>query len=140
MRCGARTYLAVERKIVKHVSKSLGVHQPVFNRHVQQFLRDLFQNAVERIAHPSVVGIDFFQARPVGGFVLWQATRIGIDSEREQPVELGMETGNVERASADQVPIKGLQMPHVEDHAVALWNWTLIQRIRPHPGKQGIRA
>jgi hypothetical protein len=126
-------YFPIERQMVQHVGEGFGVHQAMFDGHVQQFLRDIAgspsQARIQIAAHTRIVTPHLFGGRPIRGLVRGQIGRIRIDAKRKQPVEPGMKCRHIQRA-AQQVPIERLQMAEVEYDAMPFRNGALVQRRR----------
>jgi hypothetical protein len=55
-------------------------------------------------------------------------------------VELGMEWGDVERLAADEVPIKGFEVPKIENQTMAFRDGPRVYNIRLQELKKLIRA
>src|SRR5215510_2037587 len=49
-----------------------------------------------------------------------------------------METFQPENVFVQKIPVKRLEMSDVEDDAVALWNGSVVQGLRPHDLKQSV--
>ena len=82
--------------------------------------------------------MDLRDRGPVGGLVAWQASADGIDAEGKQLVEFFLERIECENISADQVPVKGLEVSEIKENAVPLGNGPLIKALRAHHAKEFI--
>src|SRR5579862_4010269 len=107
--------LLIVREIVDQIGERFGVHQPVFDRDVNQLLGRLTKRIIDNSPDLAVVRSNFFDGRPIGRLILGSFPDRRINPEFEQLVESRMEGWNVDGLSADQIPIKGLEVAQVED-------------------------
>ena len=143
--------LPVMRKLVKHVGERLRVHEPVLDRHLEdqavleQRVRGTRkvgarQAGVDRLPHALVVALDLVQRGPCGGRLVGQAAVGGIDPEGEQLVERLVEGFAPRGAAPDQVPVEGLEVPDVEDDAVALEDRPIVEGLAANDAEQRVGA
>ena len=66
---------------------------------------------------------------------MWQLPRQGIDSKREQPVEVRVAGGQVDSALTDQIPIKRFKMSQVENNPMPFRDGPFVQRVGADHGK-----
>ena len=105
------------------------MHESVLESHVDQLRGGLRNQAVQGLAHADLITIHLLPRRPVGGNILGQTAFIGIDSEREEAVEFGVETRRRERPLPDQIPVESLQVAEVKNQAMAFRNRPFVEGI-----------
>ena len=69
----------------------------------------------------------------------WNMSWLRINPERKEVVEGWLERWN-RCGRADEIPVKGLEMPEVEDDPVALGNGPLVKGLGTNECEQGIGA
>ena len=88
------------------------------------------QELVDDFACALLVALHLGEAGPVGGLVVRQFAGRRIDAEGEQAIELLVERRDVQRVTRDQIPVEGVDVPQVEDDAMAFADGALIKRRR----------
>ncbi len=86
-----------------------------------------FEAPVEPFANLVIVPTNLFESRPVRRLVVRQAPADGVDSKRQQFVELRMERLQVEGVSRQKIPIEGFQVADVENDPVPLRDRALVK-------------
>ena len=125
---------------MEDIGQCFSVHEPMFDGDMDEVLRRVVQHFIQCLSNTPIVALDFADSRPVPGDVARQLPFRRVDAEREEPVELRMKREEGQRALADLVPIKGLEVAEVEDQPMALGNWALVERIGPDKRKQRVGA
>ena len=120
-------------------SKGLGVHQPMLERYGEQLVRDPVRHLIDVLPDATVVLIDLGAVRPIGALVPLNMSWLRINPERKEVVEGWLERWN-RCGRADEIPVKGLEMPEVEDDPVALGNGPLVKGLGTNECEQGIGA
>ena len=135
----------IERQLMQHVRQRLGMHQPMFDRDVQQECRRSSRPSADSRAprqasrEPIPIALDLRPRGPIRGLIRRQAAIHRIDAEREQSIELRIEDLHVRDARAKKIPIERFQMPDVENDPMPLGDGALVQRIRPDQIEELIR-
>jgi hypothetical protein len=70
--------------------------------------------------------MDMPQRRPVGWLVGGQSPADWIDAEGEEAIEFRLKRIHAQNPLVEEVPVEGLQVPYIEDDAVALRNRPVI--------------
>jgi hypothetical protein len=124
---------------VEHVRQSFGVHQPVFEGHVEEKLRYGLPGEafIQTLSYSLSVSAHFLDGRPIRWLVTRQPAIYRIDSKGKELVKFGVEGLGAESRS-QQVAIKSFEMPDVENNPVALRNRPVIERFRPENLEQAI--
>ena len=127
---------------MQHVGQCLGMHQAMLDGDIQQQLgRELTRSRIRRIqdcceslvqfgAHPLNVPVRHRQHRPVGWLVGWQTAADRVNAEGKEPVKIRARASPVQQPCIEEVPIKGFQMPNVEDNPVPFVDRTIVEGIR----------
>src|SRR5260370_23540055 len=98
------------RQAVQQVSDRLGMHVTMLQRDLHNLVRRTVHDLVDDLPHSPVVRPNLAFARPVRRLIFRRLSYRWIDAKFEEVVEFTLERGDIERLSADQVPIEGLQM------------------------------
>src|SRR5579872_1011557 len=126
---------------MQHVGQRLNVHQAVFDGDVEQSLnrklaghslgllgcalQQFFIECSADIPHVVANGVE---RGPIRGLIRWKAATDRVDAEGEEPIEFRVETLKSESSFVEQVPIKGFEVPDVEDDAMTLRNGAIVDR------------
>ena len=117
------------------------MHETVFDGGPEDLIvRSPIQALVHCVSDSAVVRMDFRFSRPIRGLVIGQVSVDGIDSEREEPVELRMERFHPKPARTDEIPVERLNMPEVKHNAMALNDGPFVKRMGPDHLKQLVCA
>jgi len=117
------------------------MHQTVFDGGPEDLIvRRPIQALLHCVSDSAVVRMDFRFSRPIRGLVIGQVSVDGIDSEREEPIELRMEGFHPKPARTDEIPVERFNMSEVKHNAMALSDGPLVKRIGADHLKQFIRA
>jgi hypothetical protein len=73
-----------------------------------------------------IVALDFFARRPIRRRIRRQSPVHRVNAERKKVVECSLKRPQSERTFREQIPVKGLDMPNIEDNAVSLWNRPVV--------------
>src|SRR5215831_13008145 len=106
------------------------MHQSMLDGYMNQLLRCARRDLIDFIPHPLDVSLHFRNRRPVRWLILWEPSRRRVDAESEQAIKFRLERTRVECVPAEQVPVEGLHVAHIENNAMTLGDRTLVQRIR----------
>ena len=129
--------LRLERQPMQHVSKSLRMHEPMLDCDPEDLvMRGVVQASIHGLAHVVVVLQYLSYRRPVARFVVRKVSGSGINTKRKQSIEFFLTRIHAECTGTYQIPVKRLQMPEVEDDAVALRNRTIVESLRLNQLKQ----
>src|SRR5207245_10516540 len=121
--------LTVIAKVIDTIGQIFSMNETMFDDDMDEVFRRVVQHYIQCLSNTPIVALDFADSRPVPGDVARQLPFRRVDAEREEPVELRMKREEGQRALADLVPIKGLEVAEVEDQPMALGNWALVERI-----------
>src|SRR6476620_8610640 len=105
--------------------------------HVEQLVRDSSGRFIDVLPDAMVVLTDLGAVWPIGALVVLGVSRLRVNPERKEVVEVRLERWN-RCGRADEIPVKGLEMPEVEDDPVALGNGPLVKGFGANEGEQGI--
>jgi hypothetical protein len=125
--------------LVKDVRERFRMHQPVFDGHVQQLIRDFAEQIVNDLTCAQIVSMHFGDTGPSRGRIIRQLAGRRIDPEREQPVKFGMESTLSEPIPCDQIPVEGFHVSQVEDDSMPLRDAAIVEGIRAHQLKETVR-
>ena len=141
----------MERQLMQHVRKRLGVHQPMFDRHFEQrrrigvrgrngVLRDFrrIEAGVDGVADLFRVRANFLQRGPLVRLVGRQAAVHRIDAEREQRVVSGIRARQIEQTLVEEIAVESFEMPDVEHDPVPFGDRTLIQEFGLDDIEEGV--
>ncbi len=106
--------LPIEGQIVHQIGQGFGVHEAMLDGDLSDLIRYIRQAPVDDFARAAAVGDNFIRRRPIRGRVGGLLAALGIDAEGKQTIKTGMKGRNIERRTADQVPIECFEMPEVE--------------------------
>ncbi len=133
--------LLLVRQLVEHVGQRFCMHEAVLDGHMEQqmgravlvgavlcqsFCR---QPGIDRVPHPRHVVLHLVTRRPIGGLIGREPTSYWIDAKGKNLIKLGVERRLPQNPLAQQIPVKCLQMPGVENDAMSLGNGTFVQEF-----------
>jgi len=105
-----------------------------FGRPVQSSL----DGSIQFLAEPAVITVHFVARRPIHGRVRWQAAAYRVNSKSKELVEYPVKGAQSKSAISEQIPVKGLDMPDIENDPVSLRNRPVIQGFFPDDAKEFI--
>jgi len=128
-----------ERQVMQHVGERFNVHQPMFNRYVEQSgQRKAVRGCagiesyplklmVEGTADIAYIIADRVLGGPVRRQIGWKLAANRIDAEGKETIIFGVDAPQSKGALAEQIPIKGFEMSDIKDDAVPLGNRPFIK-------------
>ena len=93
-------------------------------------------SSVDDFARSPLVALHLVEGGPIARLVGGQLAGRGIDAESKQAIELLVERRDVQGVARDQIPVEGVGVPQVEDHAMAFADGAIIERGGPHQTEQ----
>src|SRR5207302_3087349 len=138
---------AVERQLMQHIGQGFGMHQAVFDGHLEEEAilqerlgrvveRSELQTCVERLPQPVLVRLDLRPPWPVRWLVSGYFAAYRINPKGKQPIELLVKRVQPKHIAAQQVPIERFQMSEVEDDEGPFRHRSVIERLEAHDGER----
>ena len=129
---------AVDGQLVQHVGQRFGMHQAMFDGHVQQAA--MFEAApdaglrrsrranrsVQLFAQPVVVFANSVARRPILRLVGRQAAIHRIDAKRKELVKAGSKEDRPRRCR-EKIPVESFQMPKIKNNPMAFRDGPVVQ-------------
>ncbi len=103
-------------------------------------LQGMFDRVIQLIAQTPVVALDFFVPRPIRRRIRRQSPIHRVNAKRKQVIECPLKRLQPERALREQIPVKSLHMPNVENNAVSLGNGPVVEGLFANCAEYLVRA
>src|SRR5467141_5463399 len=100
----------------------------------------MLDRVIQLIAQTPVVSLDFFVRRPIRRRIRRQSPIHRVNAKRKQMIECSLKRLQPERALREQIPVKRLHMPNVENNAVSLGNGPVVEGLFANCAEYLVRA
>jgi hypothetical protein len=103
-------------------------------------VRNGSQNAFDRGIEslPNVAGIvpHFLHRWPIRRLIRRKPAPYRINAEGKEPIKFWMERFQIQKAPAQEIPVKGLEVPQIKDDAMPFWNRPVVQCVASYQIEQ----